>query len=220
MPTTFTATGRVPDHTDANMYWKRVLAGEEDTLATVLVAILARHFGSLEWFEWEPDVLFQEIHDDLGVVTPENVRDQIWALVTAITTDRFYSDATFFNRVALGLQKELDMAHFEPADPYAMAWAVLEVGMNDLEPGEAPRFGDEVEIYVGAVLHRNGLGPLATLDWARTDTPGFSAEDPSVAAMQVQDRRERKERLEQRLQTDLERLRSDLQRAGVAPARR
>lgn len=198
---------------------KAVLSGEHDAVATVIVAILADHFGDLEWFGWEPDILVEEIKDDFGITMPDEVRDKLWALVTALTTDLFYTDAIFFNHVANALGSgPTNMEDFEPATLEEMAWAVLEVGMNDLEDDEEPPFSPDLQIYVGALLKHEGLGPVPPLDWADTETPGFQAADSATAAMQVQDRDRKRQELKEHLRERTLGLHQDLRSAGVAPS--
>jgi len=214
-------SAKVPDHDPIFLHRKEVLGGTGDVPATVLLAVLSRHFGSFDWFDWEPDVLYQEVLDDFGVKMPADIRDKIWALVSALTTDSFYRDPMFFNHVADALGGgPTNMDHFSPASIEDMAWAVVEVGMNDLDDQDEQDFTPEVQIYVGALLKQQGLGAVAPLDWADTETPGFSTDDPTVAAMQTQDRDEKLQVLREHLKERVQALHAELRKCDAAPASR
>jgi hypothetical protein len=211
-------SAKVPDHDPVFAHRKEVLSGTGDVPATVLVAVLCKHFGNFEWFEWEPDVLYQEVLDDFGVRMPADVRDKIWALVSALTTDLFYKDPMFFNHVANALGGgPTNMDHFEPATIEEMAWATIEVGMSDLDDEDEQIFAPEVRVFVGALLKREGLGATVPLDWADTETPGLSTDDPTVAAMQTQDREEKLQALREHLKSGVLRLHAELRKCGAAP---
>jgi acyl carrier protein phosphodiesterase len=216
-----TISARIPDHHPVFERRKAVLSGEVDAPATVALAVLLKHFGSTEWFDWEPDVLYQEVLDDFNVKMPPGVRDKLWALVTALTTDLFYRDPLFMNHVANALgDGPTNMAMFEPATLEEIAWAVIEVGMNDLDDSDEENFAPEIQIYVGALLKREGLGPIPPLEWAQTEAPGLAVDDPSVAAMQTQERAEKMEILREHLKEQVQRLHEELRRCDAAPAGR
>ncbi len=215
MPTSLV---RGPDHTPAHDLRRAILSGEISSYATVYVGILCQHFGGTEWFGWEPDVVYQEVLDDLGVDMPLVVRDGLWGLVSALTTDRFYHDAMFFNHVAQALGGgPVTMDHFEPAEPLDMAWAVLEVGMNDSDNDDQIQFGPEVRTYVGAILHRENLGKVVPLEFATMPPKGLS-DEPTALAATVQDQEDQQRLLEQHLQQRLRELRGQLTSVGVLRA--
>lgn len=211
-------SAKVPDHDPVFLRRRAVLSGDVEAPATVLVAVLLKHFGNPEFFDWEPDVLYQEVQDDFGAKMPPGVSDKIWALVTALTTDLFYKDPLFFNHVANALGGgPTNMEDLELATLEEIAWAVIEVGMNDLDDTDEQDFAIEVQVFVGAVLKREGLGPVAPLEWAETEAPGFNADDPTVAAMQTQDREEKVQAMREHLKQQVLGLHAELRRCGAEP---
>lgn len=177
---------------------QRFLSGEDLAFATTLVALLIDHFGGVEWFEWEPDVLGQEVEDDFKVRMPIEVRDKIWGLVTALTTDQFYNDAQVFNHVCNALTGgPTPMVNFEPCTLEEAAWSVLEVTLNDFEGDEVPEFGPEVQNFVGQLLRENDLKPFGSLGFARDmSREGFAfVDDPMMVSQITQDRIERRDEI-------------------------
>lgn len=212
-----TATARAPQHSPEHSFRRDILSGEKDSYGTVLVAVISKHLNGFEWFDWEPDVLLEAIHDDFGVQMPPVVRDKVWALVSALTTDLFWTDAVFMNHVANALTGgPTNMLDLEPAEAEEIAWAVIEVGMSDLEDNEEPPISPEIQAYVGAILKRDKLPPIPPLEWAAAPT-GFEGGEADVAAMQIQDRQESIEAFKGFLQRSLSDLHQQLQEAGVAP---
>ena len=212
-------SAKVPDHDPVYLRRRAVLSGDIEAPATVLVAVLLKHFEGPEFFDWEPDVLYQEVRDDFGAEMPAEVSDKIWALVSALTTDLFYKDPLFFNHVANALGGgPTNMEDFELATLEEIAWAVIEVGMNDLDDADEQDFAPEIQVFVGGVLKREGLGPIAPLEWAETEAPGFSSDDVTVAAMQTQDRQEKQDALREHLKQEVIRLHRELQLCGAGPA--
>jgi len=172
---------------------RKYLSGEIEPFATTLLLLLTDHFEGLEWMDWEPDVLGQEIQEDFGVEMPAGVRDKLWALVTTLKTDRFYNDPLFFNHVANALMDEpLSMQVWEPAEPEEMAWAMIEVGLNDLDDNEQMVFSDEIKVFIGEVLRKEGVEPYPPLD--SVVTPQFEGapipDDLELAAQYHQERLE------------------------------
>lgn len=212
-----TTTARAPQNTPVHQFRKAILSGEKDSYGTVLVAVLCKHFDSMEWFDWEPEVLNDAVQGDFGVTMPSAVRDKIWALVTALTTDLFWTDAVLMNHVANALSGgPTNMLDLEPAEAEEIAWAIIEVGMSDLEDNEEPPVSPEIKAYVGATLKRERIPPMPPMEWAEAPT-SFSAGDASVAAMQIQDRQENVEAIRGYLERSLSDLHQQLQEAGVAP---
>jgi len=212
-----TATARAPQHTSEHAFRKAILSGEKESYGTVLVAVLCKHFDSMEWFDWEPQVLSDAVKDEFGVEMPPVVRDRIWALVSALTTDFFWTDAVFMNHVANALSGgPTNMLDLEPAEAEEIAWAIIEVGMSDLEDNEEPPVSPEIQAYVGATLKRDRLPPIPPMEWA-TAPNSFHADDPMIAAAEIQDRQEKIASLRGYLQRSLGDLHQQLQEAGVAP---
>ena len=177
---------------------QRYLSGEEQAFATTLVALLIDHFQGVEWFDWEPDVLGQEIEDDFQVKMPIQVRDKVWGLVTALTTDQFYNDAAVFNHVCNAMTGgPTPMVNFEPCTLEEAAWSVLEVTLCDFEGDENPEFGPEVRAFVGQLLADNDVKPFGSLEFADdVGRQGFAfVDDPMMVSQITQDRVEARDEI-------------------------
>lgn len=195
------------------------LSDDEQAFATVLVALLIDHFGSVAWFDWEPDVLGQEVEDDFGVKMPLSVRDRLWALVSSLTTDLFYSDAMFFNHVCNALSGgPVPMQEFEPAELDEVAWGVTEIMLNDHQGDDFEKFQPEIQIYAGQVLAEEDLKPFPPMDWA-TDMGGGEAyditDDPSMVSAKFKDRDDRKTQIQQMIADNLRLLHHQLDRLNI-----
>jgi hypothetical protein len=198
---------------------QRFFSGEEQTFASVLLACAVDALETIEFVEWDPDVLAQELKDYYRVDMPIEVRDRLNSLISALASDRFYRDPMFFNQVANALSGEpCNMDVFEPADIDEVAWAVLEVGMNDFEEGEDIAFDPEVEAYVGALLHEAGLKPFPPLEFALDmgQEEGFDMPDePMMVGAQVEERLDTKTDLLLDLQHRVKLLHRHLEAVGL-----
>jgi hypothetical protein len=222
MPTTKTVSGKVPDNTPVRAFRKSILSGEVPSFGTILVGVLIDHFGNVTWMEWDPDSLAEEVHEDFNVELPIEVRDQIWAFVTALTTDSFYQDPMVFNHISNSLSGgPTPMANFEACTIEEAAWAVLEVGMSDLEDNEEPDFSQEVAIYVGSLLTAQSIKPFPPLDFAVVpkSITAFDASDADAAAMDLQDRQALLEEISTELESRLQELHSQVALAGLQPVK-
>lgn len=211
MPNTRTQSAHVSVGrlTNKQQQRRRFLSGEDPAFATTLVALVSDHLGGFEWFDWEPDVLGQEIEDDFGVKMDPHTRDKIWGMVSALTTDRFYRDPLFLNHVANALSDEpLNMQVYEPADLDEIAWALMEVGMSDLEDGEEPSFDPEVVEYLRQLLKREGLPAFGPFDFVGDVPFSLPSDDPHLMGRLMQEREER----QQQLLVELEEAVSELRR--------
>jgi hypothetical protein len=197
---------------------RRQLLADDRTYATTLFLLFSSHFGDLEWMTWEPDVLAQEIKEDFGVDLSPEARDKIWAFVTALTTNRFYNDPMVFNHVANALLGQpLSMIVYEPATLEEMAWAVLEVGLSDLEGEEEPEWGPEVVAYVSQVLRKEGVPAFPPLDFASDGDVGAPiADDPEMAAQFFQSKQEERLQLLAELEERTRELHRQIQQLGIA----
>lgn len=124
------------------------------TLATVLYAIALRYCGP-EIHDWEPETVFLELKDELGVEMPPGNHDKLQALLSAISGNAFYVQPLAFLAVCQSLsgsENPLDMD--DPLLPAEMAWGVLEVQLNDDTPA---LFDADVAELVANVLEEDGF---------------------------------------------------------------
>lgn len=191
MPLTTTRSTTIKPNTSGSRkeVRKQFLSGERFAFGTTIFLLLSDHFGSLEWMDWEPDVVGQEIKDDFGVEMPPDVRDRLWALVSTLTTDRFYRDPLFFNHVANALSDEpLSMMVWEPAGLDEIAWALVEIGMSDLDNNEDFEFSPEVLAYIKELLRKEGVPAFGPFDFIEDLSIPFPMEDDldMVAQRQIE----------------------------------
>jgi len=195
------------------------LSNSEPAFATVLVALLIDHFGSVEWFTWEPDSLGQEVEETFGVKMPLEVRDRIWALVSSLTTDLFYSDALFFNHVCNALSGgPVPMQEFEPAELDEVAWGVTEIMLNDHQGDDFETFQPEIQTYAGQILSEEDLKPFPPLDWATDRGAGEAydiTDDPAMVSSKFQDRDDRKMQVQQLISDNLHLLHQQINQLNI-----
>lgn len=155
-----------------------------EALGTGLLGIVLNAFGA-EALEWEPDTIVMELVDRFGVEVPDENRDKLFALMTALNTDQFYVNPLTFTYICQALNGDaVDFETFNPPDPEDLAWGVTEVLLNDIaledEPNTDQQFKPEVARFVGTILQIAGmLIAPANLEFA--DYPnggGFNEDDP------------------------------------------
>jgi hypothetical protein len=126
-----------------------------DLFATVLLAGVTDLFGTECW-SWEPETLELELREQ-GIELDEPSSDRLNALITALTTDRFFNEPAVFGHVAESLVGDpVDLSDSPDVDPEAVAWAVAEVRLNH-GTNEDVTFSADVARYVGTVLEDHGL---------------------------------------------------------------
>lgn len=153
----------------------RELFNSEHTFATTLLAICVDTY-STDCFSWDFETLTTEIQHDFGDVPAVNI-DKVLALIVALTTDKFYQDPIVFMHTVHALSDVSPNWHSLPTelDPADIAWACVEVGVNDLpeEGSPTPSYSDDVAGLVGYFLKAAGFYEAPSLlRWARIpETP-------------------------------------------------
>src|SRR5437773_2212986 len=106
----------------------------KSTFATVLHAIAYRYFAE-DIYEWDPITLVLEFKDEFEVELPQAAQDKLNAIISTLTTDTFYNDWAAFTAVCEALNCDHDpLGISEPLLPEEIAWAVIEVRLNDSDP--------------------------------------------------------------------------------------
>jgi len=143
----------------------RALLQNPQTPATVLMVMLIDWWG-MDWFEWEPDTLREELYDEFNTRMPQVTLDKLWALVTYLTTDQFYTQLPIFIVICNVLSDtEADFETFDPATTEEMLWAVNE--LNLLEPITPKKFSQDIKIYAGMQMREDSVLKKPTLlQWA------------------------------------------------------
>jgi len=136
----------------------QALWGDDQAFASSLLAVLVNKYGT-QFFDWEPDTLRAEIRDTWRAKPSESNLNKLWALLTAITTNSFYVSGDVYNHICNGLDGDVSMEMWDPATPEEMAWAVVEVWINDPPDQGSPdyKFSHEVRVLTGAILQQHGF---------------------------------------------------------------
>jgi hypothetical protein len=139
----------------SDRHFSRLLQDPE-TPGSVLLIGLFDEYGT-DFLEWEPDTLLLEIQDRWKTEVPVVNRDKIWALVTVLTTDLFWSSLEAFIHVCNALSGGgADFQNWNPADVQEMCWAIAEVTLLD-PPEEGVVFSPEIVAYMQAELEAEGF---------------------------------------------------------------
>ncbi len=201
------------------------LAGERETYATVLLAILLKSYGA-EVLDWDPLTVESQVADDFGTHMPQIVYDQLMALMTAMNTDVVYRSVEVFDQTVnafcrVGRDADQDIPASEE-----VAWTVFELTANDPDPynqgpdGEMP-FGPDIALYCGVVLADDGIKrPPKTLAFASLPSwaPKELSNDPVAFAGAFQSQQASAEDIDRIVEKNFRQLVSHLQEIGVEPA--
>ena len=138
--------------------------------ATTLVAILLDEFGT-EFFDFEPEVLREEVLMRYKVEIPTVNMDKLMGLIAALTTNMFYTSVPAFTHICNSLSGSGANFHtWDPVESHEVAWAITEIALND--PAQAgndfkSRFSADVREYINMMLREEGLkNPPAILQMA------------------------------------------------------
>lgn len=164
----------------------------ENTFASTLFAILVDAFGSLEFVNWDPEVIQAELKSDLGITfreLPEENQDKLMMMIGVYGTDLFFSSFEWFVSAcnAFSNSKVLPMV-FDPPSMEEIAWAVMEVSMQQVQDGLMENaFNDEIKAYVGKQASREGYSKQPNiLSWADDPDKGTdNALDPAALGAEL-----------------------------------
>jgi len=170
-------------------YARELLRGPDDDTAAGLFLAVRTLYG-LDVLSWEPETLWVTMEKD-GFDLPEEARNKIQAAITLIVNPAFYWDSIAFQRT---VQAFNDI----PFDPEAlqepavahMDWAVYEAktirGLDPDDPGKAPDFDEDVQMFVAVVLKRAGfIYPPKSLRFSESALDKLYAVDPTGLKKEV-----------------------------------
>jgi hypothetical protein len=125
------------------------------SFATTLLAMLIDDY-STDAMSWEPETIRLQIKDTYDVEIPQVNMDKLLGLVSALTTNLFYTSVDTFVPVSNALNdSEVNFLVFDPVEPDEAAWAITEVMLNDPPSKTRPlatRFSEPVRKYIGVSL--------------------------------------------------------------------
>lgn len=120
---------------------------DPESIGSVLLIGLLDKYGS-EMFDWEPQTLDLEVKHDWGVSMPQVNKDKVWALVTELTTNLFYSSLDAFTHICNSLNGSgADFENYDFATVQEMCWTLAEVQLLD-PPDEGDKFNHEILSYM------------------------------------------------------------------------
>lgn len=124
---------------------------DPDAIGSVLLIGLLDEYGT-EMLTWEPQTLDLEVKHDWKVAIPQVNKDKVWALVTELTTNLFYSSLDAFTHICNSLNGSgADFLNYDFADVQEMCWTLAEVQLLD-PPDEGESFNEEIRSYMGERL--------------------------------------------------------------------
>jgi len=130
--------------------------------ATALLSAFAQQYGvaavaGTDDERWDPRTVGLELAQDFGRVPPENL-DKLMTAAEVLTSDSFERSLSDFIRVCNTLSDSPTDGDFDPAEPYEMAWAILEVGL--IRGRQVTEYHEEIRGYVRHMLLEAGLATV------------------------------------------------------------
>lgn len=159
----------------------------EATYGSTLFAILVDTFNNLEFINWDPEVIQSELQSDLGIkfrdCPPEN-QDKLMMMIGVYGTNLFYQSLEFFLHACNAFSNSTVLPHlYDPATVEEMAWAVMEVAMQQVEDEKdmGKLFNDEIKAYVGQQASDEGFADLPDiLAWGNKPPRADNGADPAA----------------------------------------
>jgi hypothetical protein len=128
--------------------------------AAALLVSLVRTYGTAA-FQWEPELVRQQIKEDYGVAMTALNSDKLQAAIHVLTDHQFESDWLVFQNICHQFSNVPDsFEDFEPLDPeeiiFGLAQAIL------LLNGPI-QFHDTIRAYVGQIFFNHGFSSPPTM---------------------------------------------------------
>ena len=118
----------------------------------VYTRVLGKMFGDA-WLRWEPETLWDEIHDETGATVSDEVRDKIMALRLLIVADNFWDEFTVFENTILAFNDRLvDPTYIQVCLPQELGY-----GLTVANGVKVKQFDSEIINYVRACCSQDGL---------------------------------------------------------------
>lgn len=201
----------VGKHTAANRLF------QDDNAYGAALFIAAREYLELdELLSFEPQTIRLELQQSLSIPELDNeIFGRLMSMIVVVGTDLFYNDWQAFVDVCNILSGQAASPDvFDPADPYEMAWAVVETALlAPLEEGEA--FSEEIRAYMGLSLQEHGFfsapPPLSVAIMPNSSPqPSEVTEDAEILSSVVQADVERHQEITDMLRENLAELADQL----------
>jgi len=145
----------------SKLFYQDLITNPE-TPATILHMLIVKLYGT-EVYVWEPETLWMCLIEDLYLNSLDDIpnlnRDRIQAVITLLTTSKFYDQWEVFETI--GKTFNYQHAHFEDMTPLSseeLVWTVLEADLND---GEGIcSYSHDVLAYMEAALIHDGIATV------------------------------------------------------------
>lgn len=121
---------------------------------SALMYVVVKNYKS-ECFDWEPQVLRDELEKDFDIELTEQQSDKIQAGITVLTTDMYESDIRTFevcSRLFGGSSQ--DFEDFEPLEAEELVVGLTEVLLLKMEKLD---FSQQVRAYAGQIFYNYGF---------------------------------------------------------------
>lgn len=106
----------------------KLLESDETFAFTLMVILLATY--DQEVFDENPVILFSRIESDFRIKLPEEAENRINAVLTAMTTDLFYTQFSVFKSITLALcEGDIGDDDDDELNAAEILWAITEVGL-------------------------------------------------------------------------------------------
>lgn len=148
--------------TDAN--FKNLLSNKQATASALLIGLIDK-FG-VECFDWDPLTLRSEIKDNWGVELSLENSDKVWAMITVLTSNLFYSSLeVFINTCNAFSDSGADFHNYDPATIQEICWALTEVQLMDPPDTQDSTYQFKTEIlsYMYEELRQEGFTKVPKL---------------------------------------------------------
>lgn len=154
--------------------YNKILLTNKKAVATPLLAISIDQFGT-ECFEWEPEILNDELESYAGSSLPKTNKDKVQALMLGIQDERVWNDTLIFSYVANTIGGEdipIVPGSMDMASPYEIAWTVVELLLNDPpEDDLKDRLGRDIQKLIQYWFNSSGLKlPPSPFEWMDVET--------------------------------------------------
>jgi hypothetical protein len=138
----------------------------QDTYVTPLLILLIDSEGT-DALGWHPDTVRIALENRYEIKIPSYTIDKIFAGITLLTTDLFYTDVkSFIDICNCFCGSSFNPLIFDPATVLEMSWTITEAHFLDPQD-DTNVFSDEIKKYIGFVLREEGfIKPPDILSWA------------------------------------------------------
>jgi len=193
------------------------------TFTTSILALLADHFGGMEFVNWDPLTVNLQISDDFHITPPQFLLDRVNAGSSIFTSPLFHRSLEAFSQICnvlnFGVVSSKVMV---PADLDDVLWGVTEAMLLEGDMFKEEGFSHNIARYVGVLLMEAGIRETpSVLAFAEYDEyeeanleENLSSADPVFAKLYWEDQQHTKDTLEVYNQQQLLRL---LEQLAVLP---